>query len=115
MGRMRLQGQVPPTEPPVSECLPIGQDNRQGCGIPDLCLDGYTILTVSPCAEWNPTPHDACQNLEWRDALLICQTIPLDPPPRLSQTGTASAPIAGTGLMAVVAGVVLLRIGRRIA
>lgn len=94
--------------PPDVPCPDGGCPTVLGPGIPDLCVNGTTLVTVIPCGADNPTLDVACQNVEWR-TVLDCSAHPLV----LPATGTASIPIAGTGLFAIVAGVLLLRVSSR--
>jgi LPXTG-motif cell wall-anchored protein len=104
----------PPEEPVPNNDQPVpAVVLPDSPGVPDMCRDGYTVVTVVPCvpSPATPSPEVACQNLAWRDQISYCENIPLRG--QLPETGAASLPIAGTGLFALLAGVALLRAGRR--
>jgi hypothetical protein len=91
-------------------------DTILGPGVPDICIDGWTAVTVTPCGAANPTPAEACAVPEYRAYLPICANYPMtQPAPKfvLPSTGPTSAPIAGGALLAVTAGLCLLRVSRR--
>lgn len=106
-----------PPQPPEPDYPALGP------GIPDLCsADGrYTVLTFTECTDATPTIAEACQVAAWRPHLdctgqppIPVRTVARPAQPRaLPETGAASAPLAGGALLAVAAGLTLVRVSRR--